>query len=201
MPEYDGKNELRIFYGTSVGSVILPHRITIDFKQDALSAMPPGTPFASVPVSLHDGSTSNLGAQLTALLAVVRPNYRPTTEFSHAEYWAYLPEPSEDAVFMGAETLALQGTAPAGTDTAAQQDLWTFRTVLGGIMKFQLMESVSVSNLKQTPPFAPSTFEAVRTYFIGLTHPWVGRDDSRPLAAVALSSGQNEKLWRKRFRP
>ena len=201
MPDnYDGLHELRIFYSTTIGTRIIPHRFSIDFKQDLLSGGSPGDPFSLVTVETHGGAPSTLEDEMTALLTVLRPNWRPTTEFTHAEFWQYFPEPSTDAVFMGAETLGLAGTAGAGADTAAQQDLFTFRTAGGGVMKVQLMETISVSKLRQTPPFSPSPFEAIRTYFIALNHPWVGRDNTRPLAAIACSSGENEKLARKRFR-
>lgn len=200
MPEYDGQFELRYFYATVLSGLSLNHRFTIDVKINVLSAPEPGEPFSAWPTVLGSGAAGTLDTAANDLLDLLLPFWRPTTEFSRVELWRYFPEPSTDADFMSVLELAEPGTAAAGTDVAAQQETMTLRTLGGGIMRVQLMECVSTLTSKQNPPFSPAHFDALRTYLIGTAHPFVGRDDSRPLAAIAWGSGQNEKLFRKRFR-
>lgn len=197
---YDGLNELTLFYATTIGTRIIQHRFTIDFRPDVGTPPPPGTLFENIPTIWHNGSSSVLSDDVDNLMILLLPFWRPTTEFSRAEYWRYDAEPSQNKTFIGAYELGLPGTASAGLDVAAQQETMTMRTVGGNIMRFQLMEVVSSATAKQSPPFSPSLFEGARTTLQATNHPWVGRDNTRPLAAISWGSGQNEKLARKRYR-
>lgn len=201
MPEYDGTFELTYYYATVLSGLSLPHRLTIDVKLDTFSqTVTPGMPFDAILTILGSGSGSTLDIAANDLLDLLLPFWRPTTEFSRVELWKYGAEPSTDKTFLSVLELAEPGTAAAGSDTAAQQETMTLRTIDGGTMRVQLMEPVSSLTSKQNPPFSPAHFDALRTYLIGTNHPFVGRDNTRPLAAIAWGSGQNEKLFRKRFR-
>lgn len=200
MPEYDGQFELKYFYTTTLSSRAIPHTFTIDVKLNFLSMPPAGSPFSAYPTVLHSGGAGTLDVAANDLLDLLLPFWRPTTEFSRVELWQYFPEPSTDKTFLAVLDLAEPGTAAAGVDVAAQQETMTLRTVNGGIMRVQMMEPVSTLTTYQTPPFTPAHFDALRAYLVSLAHPFVGRDDSRPLAAIGWGSGQNEKLGRKRFR-
>lgn len=200
MPAYDGRYELTFFYATVLSGLSLNHRLTIDFRPGFIEPPAPGSPFSAYSTTLGSGGSGTLDTAANDLLDLLLPFWRPTTEFSRVELWAYDAEPSTDKTFLSVMELAEPGTAAAGTDVAAQQETMTLRTVNGGIMRVQLMEPVSSLTSRQNPPFSPAHFDALRSYMVGLTHPWVGRDNSRPLAAIAWGSGQNEKLFRKRFR-
>lgn len=200
MPEYDGSFELTYYYATTLSSVSIAHRLTIDVKLDFLNLPAVGSPFSAWPTVLGSGAAGTLDTAANDLLDLLLPFWRPTTEFSRVELWRYGAEPSTDKTFQAVLDLAEPGTSAAGVDVAAQQETMTLRTVNGGIMRVQLMEPVSSLTSRQNPPFSPAHFDALRSYLVGTAHPFVGRDDSRPLAAIAWGSGQNEKLFRKRFR-
>lgn len=199
---YDGRVEIRFFYTTTISTIPLPHRHTVDvdYGGGEPNLIPPGVDFSDVPLIQRNGIETDAASFVAAYMDVLAPLWRPTTEFSHAEMWVYGGEPSTDAVFKGAYSLGVVGSAGAGLDQAAQQLTLTFRSEFGGILRTQLMEvSLEGSNV-QTEPFTPSTLQNLAVYIDSLLSPIVARDNGHIITPIKAGLGQNEKLWRKRFR-
>lgn len=198
MAEFDGRHELRLFYETTISSRVIPHRFTIDFQVAGGFVPVPGGGFLFVDTPWHNGAANNLEDSLTDLMNVFTDLFGPGTTFLTAEYWFYDPEPSSNATFI--DVVALAGTGTAVSDQTAQQQTMTFRTKGGGIMRCQFMEGGLGGNNVDAFPFTDNDSQLFALYMSGTLHPWVGRDDTRPIAPLRNSLGQNEKLWRRRFR-
>lgn len=197
---YDGRAEMRLFYTTTLSSRPLSHRFSVDVRIPTLDSVDPGTPFADIQVENRNGSTGTLADACTTLLNLIHPLYRPTTEFSRWELWRYPPEPDTNPAFVAALGLSQAGTAAAGADLEAQQLTVTYRTIGGHQMRVQLMEHTLAGNGYQTAPFSPASLQSMAAHFTGLNQPWVARDNTSALAMIGAGLGQNEKLFRKRFR-
>lgn len=199
---YDGRVEIRLFYVTTISSVALPHRhsVDVDYGGSDPSLIPPGVDFSDVPLIQRNGIETDAATFLVAYMDVLVPLWRPTTEFSHAELWVYGGEPSQDATFKGAYSLGMVGTAGAGADQPAQQLTLTSRSEFGGILRTQLMEVSLEGSSVQTEPFTPSTLQNLAVFLDALTTSIVARDNGHIITPIKAGLGQNEKLWRKRFR-
>lgn len=200
---YDGRLELRFFYTVGGGSdATLNHTHTIDFIPNELSEVEPGAEFSNIVTLHHNGSSSQtLDADVDAYMALLQPFFGDTeANFSRVELWKYGAEPSEDAVFIAVYELDLDGTA-TGAVQLAGQETFTWRTLGGGVMRTQFMEYAGTEQFEQfTPPYAGSAAD-LANYLTSTAHPFVGRDNTRPLAGIRRSRSQNEKLFRKRYRP
>lgn len=200
---YDGRCEVRIFY--SVGEsplAILNHRHTIDVAVEDIGEVEPGQTFEGVATDWHDGSSGHTLADdvdaYVALLVNVMNDDAAT--INRAELWRYGAEPSVDATFIAAYEIALPGEIAAAWFVAGQYT-HTFRTAGGGIMRLQIMETPTSDTFSQIePPYVAGFNADVASYLTSNAHPWVGRDNTKPIASIRVSYSQNEKLFRKRFR-
>lgn len=195
---YDGVYEVRIKYSTTPASFsVLEHWHTIDVR---LNAEPdPGDLFSVIETLRHDGSVSDLETDVDNYIAVLDDIMATTTDFVLAELWKY-PAEGEDGVYVSAYEIGATGAVATGA-TVAHQFTLTLRSVDGGIMRCQMMESALTILTQFTFPFPAGNGSTISNYLRGTTHPWVARDDSRPIAAIKISGTQNEKLARKRYRP
>lgn len=194
---YDGVYELRYNYFTSPsGLPVLGHRHTIDVR---LALEPEvGQSFNDISTQAHNGTTPTLQTVTVAWGDLIRALYPATADFGTVELWKY-PSEGYDAQFVSVYTLGAPGTG-VGTMQPAQQFTMTLRSANGGIMRVQLMESVAGGEAVVSYPFPAGQGQNIANYLTGLTHPFVARDDSRPVGAIKYGTGQNEKLWRKRYR-
>jgi len=93
----------------------------------------------------------------------------------------------------------------AGTGGTAQvaagQYIWVFRTTEGGTMKVSIMEGTPHQPGIKIPYASMSAAaKAISDALTNGTSPWLGRDTSYPFAVTGLFPGQNEALFKRRFR-
>lgn len=195
---FDGVYELRTFYSTTPTSEEqMTHRLTFDVR--ITSAPTPGTDFAAIICRSKGGDEPLLGTwYLEDFLPLLLACYPATADFFLVELWEYPPD-GYDATFISSLELTESGTNGTGS-TVAQQTTFTFRSIGGGIARIQLMESSFAGQVRQTPPFATAPANNLTQFLNGNDSVMVARDDSFLNARLRQSDGQNEKLWRKRFR-
>lgn len=193
---YDGVYEVRIYYAVTVSSVVLTHRHTVDVRLDAEPT--PGDPFDTITVLNHNLSTGALDVAVDAYVSVMRPFFHTSVDFTLAELWKY-PAEGYDAQFISVYELGVQGSN-ATTPTTAQQSTITLRTVFGGVMRCQLMETSQTGNNREAYPFGSTLATNMAAHIMDSVRPWVARDNSRAVVPISSSLGQNERLFRKRFR-
>lgn len=197
MVNFDGVWELRIYYTVTTSEGPEVHKHTIDLNVTGDPA--PGTDPADVMLAIPAGGTDDLSSfVLTTYIPLLQPCFNAQAEFNFCELWK-IPEGTFDATFITALEIAEVGTNVAATQTA-QQTTFTFRSLGGGNGRVQLMESAFSGNARQSPPFATTPANNLTNFVIGSSSPIVARDNTRFIARIAQNDGQNEKLWRKRFR-
>lgn len=199
MPNYDGIYELRIFYSTTPsGQTQMTHRLTFDIKLVADVAV--GTAFADIDVLPRNLTPVTLDSWLMdpgGFMELLVDCYPGAAEFPYAELWK-IPEGTFDATFISAYEIGLVGTSVTAS-TSCQQTTFTFRSIGGGVARLQLMESSFTGNTRQTPPFS-TVANALSTFFASAASCALARDNSYVFARIAQNDGQNETLFKKRFR-
>lgn len=189
---YPGPDELRIIY--TVSGLTHTQRLNVD----AVGSPAPGTLFNAIELVMADGTLQTAQAVTDAWVALLRPFFSTaTTDFVRAELWHYEPE-SFSADYVSAYDIALAGSS-GGTYVPAGQVILTFRTTEGGVMKIALMESTVAAGISLTPPYGGINL-ALANYVIDENAPFLGRDTSYPFANIAYHPGQNEAVFKRRFR-
>lgn len=159
----------------------------------------PGTPPNAIDLIKRNGTNVALDAAVLAWVNLLAPRFETlVSTFVGYTFWEYEPL-STVKKFITADTLGVDGssTLPA---SFAQQETFTFKTAEGNDMRIVLLETISVDdNQVPIPASGPST--AAIGSFIDSDVNWIlGRDTSYPIAQRLLSKGENEAVWRKRFR-
>lgn len=200
---YPGPFEARIFYTTSVtpGGAI-QHVMKLNFTHPVGQTIAPGQSFGTIGVQIRSGIPVTLAAAVDGLVTVLQPLYSQTqATFDFAECWAYEPE-SFDATFISAYAIGLPGTNTSPNNVhAAGHDIWVFRTQEGGIMKLNLMENASGLALPQTYADLGGVTLAIADYFLSSNIWTLARDTSYPIALKGRFPGENEALFKRRYRP
>jgi hypothetical protein len=193
---FPGPYELRIFY-TGGSSPTLTHSQRLNF--DFTSAVNPGDNAFSANVVCRDGTPRTLQTVIDNYLGDVLDIVHTTNEVSIIEVWKYPVFGSFEAIFIAADAPAEAGLA-TGSSTLAGQHTITFRTFGGGVFKWTWLESVKGGAVQDNAPFADTDLNNIRLFFESATHCFVGRDGHFPLVGLRMSPGQNEAVFKKRFR-
>lgn len=195
---FPGPYELRFRYTTTpVGLPGIEHTARYNVQ---LTADPnPGDAFNNINAVTRGGiSTPDLASAVEAWLTLLQPRFNTTTVFGQWELWRYQPL-TFDATFVSSYNPTI--VAGTGSSTAqAQQDIYTFRTVEGGIMKLNLLEGISVGYGRFPYPSGSASIDAIFNFVTGSTNWLLARDTSYPFSALNYLVGQNEKTFRQRFR-
>lgn len=198
MPNFDGLWEMRLFYTTTpTGFPALEHRLTLDLR--VLEGNEPGDPPELFEVSPRVGAPLPFTDWVDDLLAGVVPLLASSTDITRAELWR-ADEASLDFLFYTVYDIGANGTSANPSLPAAQLTM-TFRSALGGSGRFQLMESVVGGDSKTSFPTANAAANTLSAFIIAPASPILARDNAFFIGRINLCLGENEKIWRKRFRP
>lgn len=199
MANFDGLYELRIFYSTTpAGQSQMTHRMTFDVNVDGTPA--PGVDFSDISLMLRSGANMPLSDWLMDpgfFMEKLVDCYPASAEFPTAELW-HIPEGTFNATFISAFEVGLVGTSVTASQSA-HQTTFTFRSIGGGTARLQLMESSFSGNNRQTPPFS-AVANSLSIFACSLSSAILARDNTHIFARIAQNDGQNETLFRKRFR-
>lgn len=197
---FPGPYGLRMFYTTTAGSLGLQH--TAEYNIDLTVPDPtPGTLFSALSAENRIGAGYALDTFCDDWVALLRPLYSSAAgnTFDYFELWQYEPE-SFDASFVSSYTVGLAGSSASPTSAAAQ-DIWTWRTGEGGVMKLSFMETVQAPGAPDTAPLASAPLIAIYDFVLSDANIFIGRDGAMPFALIARYPGTNEALFKQRFRP
>lgn len=198
MPNYDGEYQVTIHYScTPSGQPALQHTMTFDVAVDGTPAV--GTPFASVMVLRKGGGTVDLENWIDSTwMGLLLPLFSNTTEFQYAQL-DYIPEGTFAATTISNHLLGITGSS-ASPAIAAQASVITFKSIDGHLMKLYLMETINASVIRDPYPVSGVGYTTLVNYVVSDASPIVARDNSYVNLVIALSPGQNEALFKKRYR-
>lgn len=195
---FPGPYEVRLSYQTTSASINLEHtqRLNCD-----LTAVPtPGDDFTNINLLTRGGIlTPDMAAAVEAWLALVAKRFFTTTVFGTVELWSYVPL-TYDATFISAYSPVITAGTSLVATNPTMQEVMTFRTMEGGIMRIQLMEGVVTTNERSPYPTLNADIDAIFDFVKGTSNWVLARDTSYPFAALNHLGGQNEKLFRQRHR-
>lgn len=193
---FPGPYTLRLFYQTTYGTVPLDHMQELNF--DVASPPTPGDIFANIICNLTGGGTANMAAVTASWVSILDNLFHTASAFDHAEIWKYEAGTFE-ASFVSTYTVGTNGLSSSATPPAGQA-IYTFRTTEGGIMKVSLMEASIPQDFPKAYAALSADEKAVVDAVTDGTFPWLARDTSRPFSFIRRYGGQNEALFKKRFR-
>lgn len=198
MPYYDGQYEVTIIYDTEpTGFPVLEHTMTFDVLP--ITTVVPGLDFSDIEIELRNGASSFLDVAVDALVAGLIALYPPSANIIRAEL-NYIPEATFAKTFMSSYPIGEEGVNGDFDSQAAYQATYTFRSIGGGSARLQLMESSIVSNSKISYPYGSAALNAIPDLLTATTGFMIARDNTFVFSNLHLSSGQNERLFRKRYR-
>lgn len=198
MPNFDGLWTMRYRYSTvPTGFIAMEHRLTFDVKMSAAGEV--GDTFDNFLLTRRDGDIVDAETWAAAFTAILKTTLNATSEIATAELW-FTPEGTTDSTFYSVLAIGEVGSQ-VGNAAVAQQTTLTFRSAAGGIARIQVMEGYSSGNQYEYPPYSLAPFEALSDLVVSAASPVIARDNAFLIAPNRMSNGQNEKLWRKRYRP
>lgn len=196
---FPGPYQLRLFYTTASASfAALQHVAQYNI---ALTTDPsPGAAFSTITAVTGTGGPIVLSTLVDNWVALLRPIFSNSANntIDYCELWKFTPGTNQSE-FVSTYAIALAGQS-ASPMLASGMVIQTYRTIEGGIAKFYFMESVLTATTRDAPPFAPADMDAIRDFIATTPRPFLGADTSYPFAAIAQFPGQNEALFKKRFR-
>lgn len=194
---FPGPYEVRVFYDTIVNTITLTHSLRLSFVVDPPEPEP-GDLWSTIFMLRRGGTNVALDVEMDDLAAHLKALFHTSSELLYAELWKY-EDQSFDASFVSAYGLSIAGTSGTATVTAGQS-IYSFRTLEGGSMRLNLMESIVAAGGVKGYSDLSGAEQALVNHIQSATTPWVGRDTSYPFVFTRAFPGQNEALFKKRFR-
>lgn len=197
---YPGPIQARIFYTTAVsGYGTIVHTLSLNFNVSG--SLTPGTPFSSIAVLNSNGDPEYLDDVIDELILLLKPLFiAADVSFDYAECWQY-EDGTFNADFISAYQISAVATG-AGTTKLGAEVIATFRTSGGGTCRLTLEETLY-------SPGPSLVYNDLVTAAQDLVD-WVSdrspynilyaRDNTYPFAFMKWHPGQNEKLFKDRFR-
>ncbi len=182
MPTSLAPGYVRITYSGS----LFPHHMTVPV-QYVLSPTPGDEP----DLVLKDETTLGAVAAIAALIDVIKPFFKNTTNFGLAEAHTVDPTTGEDQ-FIFAWDIATVGTG-SDANIPTSQAVLTMKARLGTLYRLYLMEGDAPVNQHAIPPFAGALGDLV-DFLTGDTSPVYARGNSFLFGAVSYITKFNDSL-------
>jgi len=189
---FPGPYELEIKY--TVSSVEHVHRVSCDTV---------GTPtVGDLPTAITLQTKDTVGILLntavTAYVALLKVRYHTSVTFTSFDFWKYTPL-TYIRQWISTGVLSVAGTS-TGSTSLAQQSTFTYRTLEGNIMRTVLLESIDDTKDRVPYASAPASVKAIMDYIVA-SDTWVlARDTSYPISPLNAVGGQNEAVFKARYR-
>ena len=200
---FPGPYEIRIFYTcTATPGGALQHEMRLNMQ---LNADPdPGETFENISVVTGANLTVDLDVVVEEWLTTLAPVYSTSTSFDFVELWHYPTPQSFESEFVSVYSPTVDAGSAGGNTVPASQGIYTFRTLEGGIMKVSTMETTHAPAARQTYPNMGGASQDIVDYVLEggsiAGQRFLARDTSYPFASIAYFAGQNEALFKQRYR-
>lgn len=197
---YPGPYEVRMFYNVYNGATTEPHEQRLNVNVNGTPN--PGDAMNTIQFVDRGSSLVQADTTIIAWANLIAPRWlvHANNVITHAELWRYAPL-SFDATFISTLSINIAATG-AGSTLIAGQEMYTFRTSEGGIMKLNFMESTQAQGAPQSYNALNAGQKAIVDFVLSVPDAlWIARDTSFPVAFLRMFPGSNEALFKKRFRP
>lgn len=171
---------------------------TARYNCDTQSAPTPGDAPSTILLDKRDAGTVALDTAVAAWVVLYKALFHTSVTIDDYTFWSYAPA-SFDRTFITTENLAVAGTNAGAVNLSFQQIL-TFRTLEGGLMKLNLMETSGTSIARLTYAASGAQVKALFDFVIGTSNWMLARDTSYPIATIFSMGGENEALFKARNR-
>lgn len=192
MPNFPGPYVIT-FEGTVDGQT---HTYAINLKIDGDPSA--GTPETSISTIRRDLSLVNVNTALQALIDLYKVRFPTDYAFGGAQLWK-VADQSFEKQFISTLSANALGTN-AGSVVLAHYSMYTFRTQEGGLMKLTHLEDVEDSKNQRTYAELGGGEQALVDFIISDQNWVLAYDTSYPIGFIRGSYGENEALFRKRYR-
>lgn len=189
---FPGPYEIEINYES--GGLTHKHRISCDVQ----TAPTVGDDPTVITLETKDSAGITLSAAVAAWINLIKPRYKTTATFLSYDFWKYTVG-TFSRTWISTGILGIAGTS-TGDTVLAQQSTFTFRTLEGNIMRHVLLESIDNTNSVVPYASAPATVQALMDYTVASNTWMLARDTSYPIAQLNAVGGQNETIFKKRYR-
>lgn len=157
-----------------------------------------GTVPTAINLLQRDATTIQLDVAVDTLLTQLLPQFSDESTFDEYILYKNVPE-STEKTFITAGVLGDAGTSLTATEFA-HQSTYTFRTQEGGVMRLVLLEDANQVKVRTPYGELGAAAQALMDYITGLTNWILARDTSYPIVPMARTGGENEAVFRKRYR-
>lgn len=189
---FPGPYQLDIHYTCSGRQHVAKYNCNTDGTPTA------GDDLSTVYLVQRDAGLVSVVDALTAWVTLIKNQFHTSVTFDYAEFWSVAPLSSE-RTFIGSQTLGINGTSSTAVELA-HQSTYTFRTVEGGILKIVMLEDSSTNQLR-VPYASLGTNQKAIMDFVDSDDSWIlARDTSYAIAKLNCTSGQNEAIFKSRYR-
>lgn len=195
---YPGPYELRYHYTvdtTPGGALEHQFRHSVVLEVDPT----PGDAFSTINVVLSGGGTLALHTSVASTVAVVDDLLSAAdATIDFVELWKYTAGTFQ-ADFISSFDISAAGTN-VGATVPANQNIYTFRTAGGGILKFTLLDVPGAVGAPVAYASLAATHQALVDYIKhASSSPFYARDNSRPFAFLRFFPGNNEAVFKERY--
>lgn len=196
---FPGPYEVDYTILVSIAGVALEHHLRVNCV--ALGSPVPGTPLDTINFQTRSGGTVVASTAIGTLWGFLRTKFNTVVTVTDVKLWRYTP-----GTYAKTFISALASTLPAGLNAAAiqpaHQTTYSFRSGAGGVMKITLLEDVGAHRNKQvlTANAAGSDDQKIAAYVISSASWLLARDDGFPIAPIFNTGGENEAVFKQRFR-
>lgn len=194
---YPGPFQLRFFYSVTVGTVALTHKHQVNL--DLVTDPGPGEEFDQYEAATNGAFPVQLDTGVDAYVTLLRAFWSGGCTIQYAELWKYTPD-TFDASFHSVYDISLAGTSVV-SNLAAAELIGVFRTSEGGVMKLTFEDVFEPQGNVIKAPYTGKGYLLDMANWVTSSDGFLlGRDTSKIFADVGFYPGQNEKIFKKRFR-
>lgn len=153
---------------------------------------------ADIDLQTRVGGTVALDAAVTAWVNLLKVGSSSTLTFDSFDFYS-VAALSSVRTFITSGTIGVSGTN-VGSYNPAHQKTLTFRTLEGGTMRIVQMETADTSKARVGYAATGAGNQAIMDFVVGTTNWILARDTSYPISALNAIGGENERIFRTRFR-
>jgi hypothetical protein len=171
-----------------------------EFNCDVLGTPAVGDDPSDVTMRTRVGDGVDLETAATALWGVIRAMYNPSSLCStYALFKRNVDNENRD--FISGGSLSAPNGSSAGAAQLAHQTTLTYRTAGKGILKLVFIEDIWTQQIRlPLNSGSAAEFGPINGYILGDDNIVMARNRTFPVAPLAATGGQNEKVFKRRYR-